>query len=134
MVIRISPLILAVIDLKLKIRRHPRRLNRRQVGPEYNSGGMLIGEIYCPDPCTSAKVQDVGSIRRNRCKVKFALQRQGEEMMREIQVILGLLVVRPPNRLSASQSKTRCSNAPILIGIKSVIRATIFLSVLNDPR
>jgi hypothetical protein len=104
-VVRISPLSLAVIDLKLEIRRYPRRLNRRQVGPQYNGGGMLIGEVHCPDPRTSADVQDVGYIRRNRRKVKFALKRQGVEMMCEIQMILGLLVIGPPGSSQLARAK-----------------------------
>jgi hypothetical protein len=50
-------------------------LNRRQLCPEYNSAGMLIGEVHCPNPRTRTNVEDVGYVKGNWCEVKFAVKR-----------------------------------------------------------
>lgn len=90
------PLVVEVVDLELAVRRHPVRLDGRQVGADHAARGEVVGEVDGPDARAGAEVEDFFHIGRDRREVELAVERFGEEVVREVEVFVGLFVVGAP--------------------------------------
>lgn len=82
-----------VVDLEFTIWGHPARLNRTKICSDDVATRKLVGEVNGPHTGSGAEVEDFLDVGRDRCEVELAVQRFGEEVVREVKVLVGLFVV-----------------------------------------
>lgn len=72
--LRECPGFFTVVDLKLAVWWHPRRLDGGQVGANDLTSKLLFGELYGPDSGSSSDVEDIQAVLRNWGEVEGAVK------------------------------------------------------------
>lgn len=87
------PLGLHIIDQKVAVRRHPRRLDGAQVGADDVAARVQVGELERPDAGARAEVEGALGAWAQRREEELAVEVELGDMVEEVEAVLLALVV-----------------------------------------